>query len=267
MKSFVIGLIFSLFINFGINLRAQARGKEFRQLRSSHFIINYQQEVDKSEVSEIKDIAEKFYRVITQEFHLIRDKLWLWENRAKIYIAKDRQSYLERFGCTSWSAACVNYNAKIIYTYPGHPRLTPIFVHELTHIIFREYARQSKFPLWLDEGMATYMEDKHGGGLYQKRLPFLKKAIEEDKYIKLSELNAVTFNSLRNKSEDYVRLFYLQSFSLVNFIIDRYGNYNFSNFITFLRRGEGVTGALSKAFYHFKDLDQLEARWKKFYQK
>jgi len=69
----------------------------YKQLRSTHFIIFYDSQIDKNYASKIKDTAEKFYRVITQEFGLIRDKLWLWESRTKVFIAKDKSDYLNYF--------------------------------------------------------------------------------------------------------------------------------------------------------------------------
>lgn len=264
-----ITIIFSIFasllLNINLTQEVYSESKEFSQIKSEHFIINYQKGVDKSDISKIKNIAEKFYKIITQEFNLIRDKLWLWENRAKIYIAEDRESYLKHFPCSSWSLACVNYQEKIIYTYPGHPKLTPIFVHELTHIIFHEYIGEKNLPLWLDEGIAVYMENKYGDGAYRRGFSFLKKKIEKDSYIKLSDLNKITPKTLSDKSSDYVELFYLESFSIVNFIIEKYQRHMFSNFLYYLKRNYSVEEALARVFYHFPSFKELEERWKKFY--
>lgn len=272
MRILVVTIIFSILGNsFGFwgneGIRVYAKQKEFRQLRSKHFIISYKENVGRAYVTKVKNIAEKYYRVIAQDFNFYRDKFWIWENRAKIFIANDKDDYLNSFNCSPWSAACVNLHGKIIYTYPDQQKFASILVHELTHIIFREHIGESRLSLWLDEGVATYMEDKYGSGNYKKGLQFLKKKINEDTYIKFFQLSKVTIANLDKENTDYVNLFYLESFSIINFIMKKYGKYKFSNFLRLLKKGEGIESALSKVFYDFKNLDKLEAEWKDYYLK
>jgi len=270
LKIFAKIFIYSFCILIFISLSSKevfADNKDLRELRTEHFIIYHHKDVSRSYATQVKNTAERFYRTITQEFRLVRDKPWLWENRAKIFIAKDKEDYLDRFICASWSAACVDYRQKIIYTYYGHKEFMPIFVHELTHIMLREYIGEQNIPLWLDEGVATYMEDKYGGGGYKKKLWFIKKKIAKGEHTKLRELNGVSYSELEGKSNDDVNLFYLESFSIVNFIMNRYGRYKFSNFLRQLEKGYDVEKAFSKIFYNFRTLEDLEKEWKKFYRK
>lgn len=240
---------------------------DFKELRSDHFVINYQEGVSRDDVYKIKKIGERFYRIITQEFNLIRDKLWLWENRAKVYIAKDQKEYLSQFNCSSWSGACVNYTAKIIYTYPNQKSFDSIFIHELTHIILHEYVGQNSFSLWLDEGVSAYIENKYGVGIYQKKLDYLERVIKQGKHIPLSELASMTTGTLARKPADYVSLFYLESFSIVNFFIKRYGKYKFSNLLSYLKYGNSVSSAIAKSFSDCRNYQELEKQWIKFYLK
>ena len=243
-----------------------AEQKEFHQTRSQHFIINYKEGVDRSYVRKIKNIAEKYYRVITQAFNFHRDEFWIWENRAKVFIAKDRDDYLNSFDCSSWSSACVHHRTKMIYIYPDQKNFISVFVHELTHIIFREHIGEGDFPLWLDEGVACYMGDKYGEGNYKKGLNFIKRKIKDGTYIKFSQLGKVTSNSLGGQSEEYINLFYLESFSIINFIMKKYGKYRFSSFLRLLKEGKGIEKAIARVFYDCKSLDKLEAKWKDYYQ-
>jgi len=240
---------------------------DYRKLRSAHFNINYHKSVNKSCIRDIKKTSEKFYRVITHEFHLVRDDPWLWENKAKIFVAKDQKDYVDKFNCPAWSAACVNYREKLIYTYPGQADFDTIFIHELAHIIFREYMEKSRFPLWLDEGMAVYVEDKYGKPSYRNNLFFLKDKIKKGDYIKFSELNKVTAKSLNGESSDYIKLFYFESYSIISFLKKRYRPHSFSNFLYYLKKGYNIEDALSNVFYHFPNLEELEKQWKKFYRK
>ena len=79
------------------------------------------------------------------------------------------------------------------------------------------------------------------------------------------DLNKVTSSDLHKADKDYVNLFYLESLSLVNFIMKKSGKYRFSNFLDSLKKGYSVNDALAKVFSQFRNLDELEAGWKKFY--
>ncbi|MFH1519089.1 MAG: peptidase MA family metallohydrolase [Candidatus Omnitrophota bacterium] len=272
MRILTAALILSIFSSSlgtlaGQNFLVYAKEKEFYQLRSEHFIINYKKGVDKAYITKLKNIAEKYYRIITQDFNFYRDKFWIWENRAKIFIANDRDDYLNSFNCSGWSAACVNHRAKIIYTYPDQEKFYTILVHELTHIIFSEYIGENKLALWLDEGVATYMESKYGSNNYASSLYLLREKIKDNTYIKLPQLHKVTIGSLNKAPSDYVDLFYLESFSIVNFIISKYGKYKFSQMLRWLRKGDEIEEALAKVFYNFNNFDKLEMKWKEYYQK
>jgi len=246
-----------------VSLAAEA---EFKTLRSDHFLINYQEAVSQDYLFKVKNTAEKFYRIITQEFNLIRDELWLWNNRAKVFIAGDKESYLKQFKCSSWSGACVDYRAKIIYTYPDQGSFNSIFIHELTHIILHEYIKKINLDNWLDEGVACYIENKYGRAMYQGRISGLKQAIKAKQYIPLKELLAGSSN-LQAKPADYASLFYLESFSLINFFVKQYGKYSFSRFLSYLKHGETPLEAIAKSFSGLDSIEELEDRWVKFYLK
>jgi len=271
LKTFVIAVIFSIIISapaFGFpSQQGNVPQGEFLQLKSHHFIINYRQEIPRDFVYKIKDEAERFYKVITQEFNFIRDELWLWEKRAKVFIARDKDDYAASFDCSAWSGACVNYRDKIIYTYPNQERFSSLFAHELTHIIFREYAGSGELPLWLDEGIATYMENKYGDKRYQGAANYLKNKISNNEYIKFSKLAAITPYDLADESQEYVTLFYVESFSIINFAVKKYGKYKFSRFLNSLRKGYSLNKSLTKLTYDLKDLSVLEERWKGHYQR
>jgi hypothetical protein len=260
MKKWII----LIFLSFNLFFLESAKAKE-RELRSEHFIIRYHEDVDDSYVYKIKEICEDFYRKITQEFNFIREQPWLWENRAIIYVAKDKENYLNEFMCPAWSQGCVNYQKKIIYTYPNQKRFISILAHELTHIIFREYIGRN-IPCWLDEGVAVYMENKYGKENYKINFNYFKKVIKENKYIPFSKLTRETTFSLKTKPSDYVNLFYLQSFSIIYFLMKRYGRDNFSRFLFFLRNGDVLEKGLRKAYYDFSSLEKFEESWKKFFK-
>lgn len=255
--NFIKTSLLSLFIFMSLSVSAQ----DYKEERSHHFIIEYSPQVKSSYVNDVKKEAEYLYRSITQEFHLTRSKLWVWDNRAKIYIAKDNDEYLKKFRCQSWSAACVDYRNKIIYTFPSQRDFYSTLSHELTHIIFREYIGTVKVPLWLDEGMATYIQYKNKP---EKRfiIAEVKKSIKDDSYIDFSKIQNIHHLSSDKKEVD---AFYWQSFSMVAFLIERYSNAKFSEFLMYLKNGRSFDEAFKKAFRSIKGTGDFQRLWKKFY--
>lgn len=270
MKRLILRIIISFLIVGAAcsieNVLAAGTG-DFLELRSEHFVIKYQEGVSKDYLDKIKKISEQYYRTITQEFNLIRDQLWLWDNRAQVFIAKDKQAYLDRFGCSSWSGACVNYISKIIYTYPDQQRFNSTFVHELTHIILHEYLGRSNIAIWLDEGVAVYIENKYGGGNYQRRLSGMVQMMKNNKHIPIADLFRISSANLHKKSSKEAALFYVESFSIINFFIKRYGKNNFSRFLSCLRHGDSLDRAIAKTFRDCDSPQKLEKEWMKFYLK
>jgi hypothetical protein len=244
-------------------LPAAGFSQEFKELRSEHFVVSYAPGVSESYARKVKDEAEHFYRDITQEFNLIREKLWLWDNRARIFIAADREDFLRRFRCQSWSAACVNYRDKTIYTFPGQTDFSSILAHEMTHIIFREYIGYGRLPLWLDEGMAMYIQYKESSSV-SSLVSYTRRMVAQNQYMPFSEIQKVY--SLRNDSGG-VNTFYVQSFSMVYFLVSRYGAQYFKPFLYALKNGSGVEDALRKSFHSISDMSGFERLWKDYYQK
>ncbi len=265
MKIFIAFLICATFLPYSFRTEARGSFDNFKEERSEHFLIYYDSKVKGAKVSTVRKLAERHYRLITQEFHLIRDKLWSWDNRAKIYIAKDKNQYHELFNCQSWSGACVDYRNKIIYTYVGQNSFSRVLVHELTHIIFREYVGKNTLPLWLDEGVATYMEDKHSGGHYRRYLKNISRKISDDTYIPIDELAQMSSQVLALKKKDYVDLFYAESFSVVNFLITKYGRNNFSRLFSYMAKGLSAKDSLAEVYFDFRKFEKLEILWKKFH--
>jgi hypothetical protein len=232
---------------------------DFKELRSDHFLIYYAPEALGS-IYKIRDGAEYCYRMIVQEFGLTQANLWAWENRAKIFIAKDKQDYLNKFNCPPWSAACVNYFRRIIYTYPAQESFKSILSHELTHIIFREYIGFQNLPLWVDEGMAAYISK---GGTYEEQtsIATIKQLISKNEYIPFSQINNIYSLDARVDTA----IFYNQSFSIIYFLRKRFGRENFSQFLTYLKNGSNINDAIRQAFAGMTDMKSLEEVWKRFY--
>jgi len=108
----------------------------------------------------------------------------------------------------------------------------------------------NELPTWLDEGLAMRTE----GPLEPEYIAFLNKAIAEGSLISVRSLSS-PFSAHAAQSA----LSYVQSYSLVDFLIGNYGQSKMLELLNTFREGSGYDAALEKV-YGF-DMDGLDALW------
>jgi hypothetical protein len=125
-------------------------------------------------------------------------------------------------------------------------------VHELTHLVIHRmtYNPYLDLPVWLDEGLAMYME----GPLTDTFNFYLRRAVENDTLLSIRSL-ASPFSAYADQSY----LSYAQSHSLVSMLIDVYGREKMLELLTVMANGIGYDEALD-AVYGF-DMDGLDEIW------
>ncbi len=125
-------------------------------------------------------------------------------------------------------------------------------VHELTHLVIHRmtYNPYLDLPVWLDEGLAMYME----GPLTQVFNYYLSQAVRNDTLISVRSL-ASPFSAFVDKSY----LSYAQSHSLVSMLIDTYGSAKMLELLTVMTNGINYDEAFEKV-YGF-DMDGLNEIW------
>lgn len=262
-RKFCVGVILFSFVVSGDMLGAQAKEIEYKTIKSAHFILKYETGVSAVYVGKLKTRAERYYRLITQEFGFVRDSAWVWDNRTKITILKDAQTYKTISGCYEWSAACVNYYEKEIYTFSGQDNFALTLKHELTHIIFREYVGFGVLPLWVDEGMAMYIQYLKTSKA-SKLIKMVKADIREEKFIPFDKIQKIS--NLKDKTID-VEKFYRQSYSMINYFIRKFGKYHFKEFLRAIKDKKTVEESMIKAFSLIDDIEDFERLWKRYYLK
>jgi hypothetical protein len=127
--------------------------------------------------------------------------------------------------------------------------------HELTHVLVGQltFSCLSDIPTWLQEGLAVYGE----GGLETAAQRQLTQAIQADELLSVRSLSG-------NFSEDPAKadLSYSQSYSLVNFLIEHFGQDQMTALLTALRDGHTIDDAL-QAVYGF-NLGGYEDAWRAY---
>src|SRR4030043_363398 len=126
-------------------------------------------------------------------------------------------------------------------------------VHELTHLIVRQatFSPYGELPIWLDEGLAMYNE----GDLDPAFRSALEQAILEDELISVRSLCS-PFSAYADKA----RLSYAQSYSLVEYLLDNYGQEKMLDLLTVLKQGNTYDEALTEV-YGF-DINGLDDGWR-----
>jgi len=124
--------------------------------------------------------------------------------------------------------------------------------HELTHLVIHQvvFNPYNDLPTWLDEGLAMSTE----GPLEPVFVNMLVRAINENGFITVRSLSS-PFSAYAEES----LLAYAQSYSLVDFLINNYGQSRMLELLNTFRQGSGYDEALQKV-YGF-DMDGLNELW------
>ena len=131
-------------------------------------------------------------------------------------------------------------------------------VHELTHLVIHRmtYNPYLDLPVWLDEGLAMYME----GPLTEVFDDYLSQAVRNDTLISVRSL-ASPFSAFADQSY----LSYAESHSLVSMLIDTFGREKILELLTIMTEGIDYDDAFNKV-YGF-DMDGLDEIWHDYVNK
>lgn len=237
-----------------------AQNQDWQVHKSTHFLVYYKQ-ASEDLLSRLTQKVESYYEEITEDFGFNRFNFWTWDNRAKIYLFDNQDDYKSSNPNYTWSAGGVVVRNKTIQTYLTAPGLLDdVLAHELAHIIFREMVGFSNpaVRLWLEEGVASFHE-KRSQNYYLKN--YLTQKINQNTFMGLDRLNS--FSSLINQNEQTISLFYIESYSLLNYLITEFGKDKFVLFCQHLRDNQDLIRALRYA-YSFDSLADLETAWRAY---
>jgi hypothetical protein len=126
-------------------------------------------------------------------------------------------------------------------------------VHELTHVLVGHltFSCLGDVPTWLNEGLAVYSE----GQLELSSQQQLDAAIRDDTLLPVRSLSG-GFSEIADKAN----LSYSESFSIVKFLLETYGQPKMTELLTTLRDGTTIDEALL-AVYGF-NVEGLEDAWR-----
>ena len=245
--------------------------QEWKIQKSTHFIVYYNNCSD-SFLYRLIDRAETVYREITQELRFFRDEPWLWDKRALVYVFDKKEDYIDYTDMPSWSTGCARPFEKTIYTYSeSYEFFQHTLTHELAHLIFREFIGKVSIPLWLDEGVAVYLErleESSSMKIASARLAREGLYMPFNQFLKLNFKDLDNQANIQQDSQEFnaVGRFYLQSFSIVYFLIKEYDQYKFTQLLRKLKEKKGFEEAFLSTYRAFKNIEEFERQWIRFYR-
>ncbi|MGD0336482.1 MAG: peptidase MA family metallohydrolase [Candidatus Omnitrophota bacterium] len=254
MRKITLFLLLSSFM-CGICFGAE----DWNTVKSTHFIVYYKKSPEDF-VSKVSQEAEEFYDKITSDLGFNRFDFWLWDNRAKIYIYDDAAQFQAVTGKPAWVGGFVVPATKTIQTFSYAKNLFDyILAHEMGHIIFREFVGFSNYtiPLWLEEGVASYQEKAKYSGLY----PLLALWRSDSSFMDMEKLSQ--FSTLSTLDAKTAQVFYVEAFSVVDFLMKEFGRDKFVLFCQNLRDKNDFQRALVST-YSFSNIGELDSAWQKY---
>ncbi|MBI4350627.1 MAG: hypothetical protein HY550_04245 [Elusimicrobia bacterium] len=211
------------------------------------------------------EVSEQLYETL-ESLHgnimldLVAFSPWTREKKVYIYYSQTGESYRRITGRPAWSGGAASLGERKIYVYRSDEAFG-ILAHELTHIYFDSFfPPSSPSPLWLSEGIATYIQSERGFSTPNWLRQNLK-LLEGGSGFKLNDL--VRIENMQGADEDNVRLWYAQSYSVVRFLMKLKAGNAFYTFCKKLREGDPAHKALYQAYgMPYNKLSSLEFAWR-----
>ena len=218
----------------------------YSQLYTPHFLLlSYNEQL----LNNVVQYIEQIYSSVISDTNLYNFNPF---ERYTIYIYKDSKDYKEKTKRPEWSGGYVS--SRKIYTYESD-NIKNILSHEVTHLIFNDFLATlaEKIPKWIHEGLAIHQEKKFSN---LKTYPFDKmNFLPADEFLNFD---------LSKASSEKVNIWYLQSGSIISFMLDNYPKEHFYNFILKLKETANIDNALSWGYQsRFNNFSDLEAEWHK----
>lgn len=224
----------------------------WRVMRTQHFMIYYAPGAD-STAKRASVVAEKWHRILSRKLEFSSSAITM------LYLYPDRPSFSEAtgvgradrvVGMAHARAFRVEVDASGAFTDVEH-----VIPHELVHVFISRIlrARFDNVPLWAHEGMAKYLADDWS----TNDAELLADAASSGEVLQLKQIPKVFPSDERGRSVAYV-----QSYSIVKYIADKYGADSLPYLLTQVASGEDFDNAFHSSTGKFSY--ELEIEWRQF---
>ena len=202
----------------------------------------------------VKAISLKIHPEIEKFENIFNHKL---KNKIKIFFPESEEDYVNLTGdkLPEWSGAVAFSENRIIIIKPqqfnDNRKLLITIKHELIHIVIADKYLVNNLPLWLNEGLATYLSNNYleeNEGLIISNAIAAKKILELDEINRLMQLNTASAN-----------LAYLEAKIAVEYLIKQIGISELPAFLDDLNKIDDPNKVFKK--YLGYDLIDFEFYW------
>jgi tetratricopeptide (TPR) repeat protein len=226
---------------------------DFERLSQAYFDLRYEEHLERSAGFDLRDALLLARQEVGADFAY-------WPRYQLIVLIYSPESFRAlREETPEWVGG--QFDGKIRVPLPGGPfnleQVRNILFHEYTHALVHDLAK-GRSPHWLNEGLAEY----EGRRQWSPPLRLLTAASEEGRLIPWSELSGRI--SAAGSAEEAV-LAYEQSYSIVAYLVDRYGFWRIRRLLSALADGRPGEEALERECR--ATLPQLAHRWEEWLPK
>ena len=259
MIRFRLSILLILFLIF---TNASAQAKEWQMNKVQHFIVYSRSDVPEDFVNTVMESAEENYKSVLENIGVSWYQGWSWDRPVLIYIYRDQEDYVQNGAQAGWSHGAALIATRTIRTFPSDQGFfDAILPHELGHIVLHEFVGlDADVPLWFDEGVAMFQEKA-------KRLSankIVRDALSNGQFISLTALSDMRLYV--NSDPKTIELFYAESASIVNFMINELGKGHFYKMCIELKEHTKFVDALTKIYMNIYSLDGLNKKWLNYLQ-
>lgn len=225
---------------------------QLKQLDAYYFDIRFDKEAVDSEIYDIRFYLREVYRDIGRDFN--------YYPKHKIPVILYTQEDFKTLRKTpDWVAGIFDGKIRLPVKKETltETEIRRLIWHEYTHAIIMDLS-QGNCPIWFNEGLAKWEESKQ----QPPDLTPLKKAVEKKALIPLTKLESCF--SLHT-SQDRLNLAYLEAYSFIEFMLDRWTFYTIREILTQLKEGKSIEQAFWQQLN--RSINQLDRNWREYLQK
>lgn len=228
--------------------------EEFESDSVLSFTVAFEESLKIVESYGMRDILWNVYREVGQDFgYFPKSKIII------LFYPQDEYMELTGYGETVRGHYDGKIRIPILESEEEIRDYKPAIWHEYTHAIVHALCA-SGVPVWLNEGLALYEENKKK----TLELRLLKEVLKNG--AGLIPLNRLKVFLTTFTSPYKTELAYDEAFTLVDYIIDRYGLWHIKNMLLELSKGEKDFDEVLRGEI-YTSLEKLEKNWRKYIEK
>ncbi len=179
-------------------------------------------------------------------------------DKSLVVLFTDQQNFMDFTKRPSWSGAACDVPRETLYVLESEG-MYPLSIHEMTHLYFDGFFSPKRMPLWISEGMATYMQIRASG----QTPTWADNALNRIKAGQVIDMGTFTeTKTLGDMPSDYVELWYTQAYSIVDYLLNKRTRDEFYTFCINMSNGEEQTTAMYHAYgLPFTKFETLRNIW------